>query len=195
MRKILVLLLAMILLESLPARAQSGEEVEAGEVLRGGKAVGYRIRRLPLESFPELPPAVRAVLQERGCMIPQTYEARRPENVVHGELRQKGSSDWAVLCSHQGVTSLFVFDGNAPGLPIELVTRKDTDWLGSQPGQRALGFAWGIDLARARRVREVAGSKFGPYDHDGIEDVLVERSSEIHYYQQGKWLLFEGAAL
>lgn len=182
----------MMLLESLPAHAQSGEEVETGEVSLGGRTAAYRIRRLPLDSFPELPPAVRAALHQRGCMIPQTYEARRPENVVHGELRQKGSSDWAVLCSHDGATSLLFFDGNAPGLAVDLVTRKDTDRLGSRPGQQVLGFAWGIDLARARRVREVAGSKFGPYDHDGVEEVLVERSTEIHYYQQGKWFLFEG---
>src|ERR1700739_1792713 len=85
------------------AVAQSGsgsEQVETGRVhLPSGPEVVYRIRLLPLASFPALAATVAEQLEQRRCMIPQTYEARAPENVVHASLERKGSSDWAVLCS------------------------------------------------------------------------------------------------
>ena len=76
-------------------------------------------RRRPLHSLPH-PPSARQLVspaparrtgtaQRRGCLIPQTYEAHAPENVVHASLERPGSSDWAVLCSVNGTVSLLVF--------------------------------------------------------------------------------------
>jgi hypothetical protein len=171
--------------------AQTTEEVETGNADFAGKSLPYHIRRLPLSSFPELPTAVRKVLEDRQCTVPQTYEARRPENVIHGEFWQKGSRDWAVLCSREGATSLLVFRANAFALPIELESARDLDHLQTRLNG-TLGFAWGLDLALPDSVRRMAGSKFGPFDHDGIQVSVVEKSSEIHYCQNGKWLQFDG---
>ena len=83
----------------------------SGSIVIDGHPTPYLIRRLPISSFPDLPPAVQEQLDHRGCLIPQTYEARQPENVVHASLEHPGSSDWAVLCSAQGTVSLLVFFG------------------------------------------------------------------------------------
>ena len=70
---------------------RSTEQMETGRVrLPSGAEVVYRIRLLPLTSFPAMPPAVSAQLNERNCMVPQTYEARAPENVVHGFAGAEG---------------------------------------------------------------------------------------------------------
>lgn len=185
----------LLLLAFVPGRqgcAQASELVETGQLDFAGRTMPYKIRRLPLSAFPELPSPVRHVLDERQCTVPQTYEARRPENVIHGEFWLKGSRDWAVFCSHGGASSLLVFRSNALGLPIELENAKDIDRLEARLNG-TLGFAWGLDIALPDYVRRVAGSKSGPYDHDGIQVSIVERSSEIHYYQNGKWLQFDGA--
>lgn len=172
--------------------AQASEQVETGQVDLAGKTMPYRIRRLPLSAFPELPAPVRDVLQERRCTVPQTYQARRPENVIQGEFWQKGSRDWAVLCSHDGASFLLVFHGNALGLPVELESGKDIERL--QPRSNGtLGFAWGLDIAQSDDVRRVAGGKSHLYDHDGIQASIVETSSRIYYYLNGKWLQFDGA--
>lgn len=171
---------------------QAKEQVETGQLNYSGKMLPYRIRRLPLAAFPDLPVPVLNALEQRQCMVPQTYAARRPENVIYGEFWQKGSRDWAVLCSHDGSTSLLVFRGNAIGLPVELASGKDTDRLQARLNG-SLGFAWGLDPAAPENVRRVAGTKSGPFDHDGIQVSIVERSSEIHYYQNGTWLHFDGA--
>ena len=83
-----------------------------------GHPTPYLIRHLPVSSFPDLPPAVQEQLDRRGCLIPQTYEAHQPENVVHASLERPGSSDWAVLCSAQGTVSLLVFFGSGSSQPF-----------------------------------------------------------------------------
>ena len=87
---------------------------ESGKIVVDGQSTPYRIRRLPVSSFPDLPDDFVDQLNRRRCLIPQTYEAHRPENVVHARLERAGSSDWAVLCSAQGTVSLLVFFASTP---------------------------------------------------------------------------------
>ena len=126
-------------------------------------------------------------------MVPQTYEARAPENVVHASLERKGSDDWAVLCSVNGATTLYVFFQSQPSTPVALRHQRDTDWLGSEV-LGTYGSAWGIARRGPSQMR-VAGdtpvSKHGAFDHDGIEDAFVEKSFTTHYFQDGSWMILE----
>src|SRR3954468_3623006 len=91
--------------------------VESGQVDVAGQQTRYIIRRLPVNAFPDLPAAVVGQLDQRQCMIPQSYEAHHPENVVQASMERAGSSDWAVLCSANGKVSLLVFFGSGAGKP------------------------------------------------------------------------------
>jgi hypothetical protein len=179
--------------------AVSSEQIETGRVrLPGGNEVVYRIRLLPLASFPSLPAEVTAQLEQRKCMIPQTYEARAPENVVHASLERKGSNDWAVLCSVNGATTLYVFFQSQPGAPVALRHQRDTEWLGSEV-LGAYGAAWGIGRRSSSQIRQSARRSAGPnavrmdFDHDGIEDAFIEKSSTTHYFQDGTWTTLENS--
>jgi hypothetical protein len=159
-----------------------------------GAEVVYRIRLLPLTSFPALPSTVAEQLEQRKCRVPQTYEAHAPENVVHASLERKGSSDWAVLCSVNGATTLYVFFQSQPGSPIVLRQQRDTEWLGSEV-LGAYGSAWGISRRSPSQVRQgrESGSKRMEVDHDGIEDAFIEKSSTTHYFENGSWLTLENS--
>lgn len=164
------------------------ERTEAGRArLSSGKDVLYRIRLLPVASFPALPQAIASQLRQRGCMVPQTYEARRPENAIRGAFEQQGSDDWAVLCSVDGVTTLLVFFGSHPDAPIVLRRQRDAEWLGAEiVGE--YGSAWGLSKARPSQIQATKpGGGLGVIDHDGIDDAFVERSSTIHYFHDGEW--------
>ncbi|HVJ07990.1 MAG TPA: hypothetical protein VM554_06375 [Acidisarcina sp.] len=191
-RSLTVCLLLLGAVQGISACAQAMEQVEAGQFDFAGKTLPYKIRRLPLSAFPELPAPVRYALEERHCLVPQTFQAHRPENVIHGDFWQRGSLDWAVLCSHGGTSSLLVFRGNALGLPIELENAKDVDRL-QVSLKGTLGFAWGLDVAEPQLVQRVAGSQSASYDHDGIQVSIVDRYLEIRYNQNGTWLQIEGA--
>lgn len=160
-----------------------------------GQATPYLIRHLPVSSFPGLPEAVQDELNRRGCLIPQTYEAHRPENVVHGSLEQPGSSDWAALCSADGTVSLLVFFASRPAQdPLELASAPETERLQTHPPDNVLGFNWGIDAATPEDVHEAqAGLDPRPprVDHDALADSTVDRRTIYHFYARGAWTLLD----
>ncbi len=171
--------------------AVNAERIESGMIpTPEGKAIAWRIRLLPLSSFPELPSAVAAELSRRQCMIPQSFEAREPENVIHGAFRAAGSSDWAALCSAQAVTTLYVFFADQFDTPIALRSQPDTAWLGAEPGESVLGSSWGIAVRSASELRATPELRRGTtIAHDAIDDARLERSFTIHYFQDGRWIM------
>jgi hypothetical protein len=180
------------------AATQQEQLVRSGQIQVGGQTTQYMIRHLPVSSFPQLPEGVTTALVERGCLIPQTYLAHRPENVVQASLEQPGSSDWAVLCSANGTVSLLVFFGSAAAAegsaaqPQVLASAMETERLqahGSVGG--VLGFNWGIDPATPQQVHDAqAGMDKRParVDHDALADTLVDHHTVYHFYTRGAWV-------
>lgn len=165
---------------------------ESGNVVSGGRSFPYLIHRLPISAFPELPAQIAGVLSQRGCMIPQTYQAHRPENVVHASLERAGSSDWAVLCSAQGTVSLLVFFASTPEHPTVLATAPEQRRLQAQGGDKPLGFNWGIDPAALENVHEAQssmGHRPSPPDHDALADSVIDHSTVYHFYAKDQWTL------
>lgn len=168
--------------------------VETGQVVAGGHARPYVIRHLPPDSFPSLPQAVQQQLDTRGCQIPQTYEAHRPENVVHASLEGRGTSDWAVLCSVKGTVSLLVFfhDGARPA--FVLASAPETERLQVHDVTGVLGFNWGIDPASPRQVAEAEAGmsrRPPPLDHDALADSVVDHKTIYHFYVKNAWTVME----
>jgi len=165
---------------------------ESGQIRIAGRSTPYLIRHLPIASFPQLPAAVKDDLSRRGCLIPQTYEAHRPENVIHGSFERAGSSDWAALCSIHGAVSLLVFFGSDPSHPSEIASAPETERLQAHDRSGVLGFNWGIDSASPKQVRQAqTGVSPRPpaIDHDAIAGSIVEHDTVYHYYSNGAWTL------
>jgi hypothetical protein len=165
--------------------------VESGQVTVAGRTVPYRIHRLPVSSFPDLPVPIAELLDRRGCMIPQTYQAHRPENVVHASLERAGSSDWAVLCSAHGTASLLVFFGSTPGNPVELAQVLEIKRLQRHDSTGVYGFNWGIDPADAETVHDALSGPDRPplLDHDSLADSVVDHVTRYHVYAHHVWTL------
>ena len=184
-------------LAALPAAAQNPDSqwlVESGHVEVSGQSVPYVIRRLPLNAFPDLPEGVMEQLNQRNCLIPQSYEAHHPENVVHGSLERAGSSDWAVLCSADGEVSLLVFFGSAPARPVVLTTGPEKERLQRHDTSGALGFDWVIDQASPEAVHQAqSGMERKPprIEHDALADIRIEGKTLYRFYAKGKWTLLD----
>lgn len=160
-----------------------------------GRSTPYLIRHLPVSSFPGLPDAVQEELNRRGCLIPQTYEAHQPENVVQGSFERPGSSDWAALCSADGTVSLLVFFASRPaGEPFELASAPETERLQPHPPDNVLGFNWAIGAAAPEDVHEAqAGLDPRPHriSHDALSDSTVDHRTIYHFYARGAWTLLD----
>lgn len=167
---------------------------ELGTVVADGRSTRYVIHRLPVSSFPELPSETAQELQLRGCMIPQTYEAHQPENVIHASLQRAGSSDWAVLCAAKGAVSLLVFFGSSPGNAVALATAQETQSLEIHDPSGVMGFDWGIDRASPPQVREAQAAmehRPPPLDHDALADTILEKGTIYHFYRKNAWTVLE----
>ncbi|MGA9061484.1 MAG: hypothetical protein WB341_07440 [Terracidiphilus sp.] len=166
----------------------------SGQVMFDGHLTPYLIRHLPVNSFPQLPPAVQDALTRRGCLIPQTYEAHYPENVVHASLERHGSSDWAALCSVNGAVSLLVFFAGNYADPTVLASAPETERLQSHGSSNVLGFNWAIDPASPEDVREAQlGMKHPPprLDHDALADSVIDQRTIYHFYSSNAWTLID----
>lgn len=163
--------------------------VRSGQVTAGGRALPYLVRHLPVNAFPELPERVRAELERRSCLIPQTYQAHRPENVLHASLERAGSEDWAALCAVEGRVSLLVFFSDRVA-PEELAVAEETDRLQLQASTGVMGFSWGIDPASPEQVHEAqAGLQPRParLTHDALADAVIDRRTVFHYFSGSRW--------
>ncbi len=167
---------------------------ETGHLVSNGHPASYVIHRLPPSSFPQLPQAVADLLDRRGCLIPQTFQAHHPENVVHAALEHAGSVDWAVLCSVKGDVSLMVFFAGAPEHPMILATAPENEHLQMHDLSGVLGFNWGIDPASPLRVHQAqAGMEHRPprLDHDALADSVIDHRTVFHFFNGDKWTLVD----
>ncbi|HVZ84874.1 MAG TPA: hypothetical protein VG893_14455 [Terracidiphilus sp.] len=190
---------AGIALAALCAWPQSAPEpyTTTGHVLVEGRSTAYIVHHLPPNAFPDLPASIAAELTGRGCLIPQTYEAHQPENVIHGSFERAGSKDWAALCSADGTASLLVFFGSAPQAPIVIAAVPETDRLQAHGPGGVLGFDWGIDAASPRAVHDMqSGLAHRPPapDHDALADSVIDQSVVYHFFTKAHWTFLESPA-
>ena len=165
--------------------------IRTGQVVLAGEAHEFVVRHLPVSSFPALPVRMAAELERRGCTIPQTYEAHRPENVVRASLEGPGSEDWAALCSSGGTVTLLVFFASRNEATV-LGTAEETDRLQAHGLNGVLGFNWGIDPASPEQVHQAqAGLSPRParLDHDALADAVIEQKTSYHFFSSGRWTL------
>jgi hypothetical protein len=199
MKPALLILFTTASLAAIPATAQDPAPnqaplVESGQIIVDGHPTPYVIRHLPISSFPDLPPAIQQQLDHRGCLIPQTYEAHGPENVVHASLERPGSSDWAILCSARGTVSLLVFFGDDSSQTFTLASAPETERLQTHDPSGVLGFNWGIDPASPEQIHDAQLPMRHPpprLDHDALADTLVDRHTVYHFYLKSAWIVLE----
>ena len=152
--------------------------------------------RIRPAAFPEVPAAVRAEMERRGCTVPQPYGATRPANLVSGRFTSAGQTDWAGLCSRDRISVILVFRGGSTTDVAELARHPDRSYLQGLGGG-VIGFSRGLELADAAYIRAHHDPRSRPplptLDHDGINDIFIEKGSVVWFWSQGRWLELAGS--
>jgi hypothetical protein len=152
--------------------------------------------RLHPDAFANVPPAIVDELQRMGCTIPQTHATAEPHNVAIGRFLSATNRDWAVLCSRDGVSAILVFPNGAIDGVREVALSPDANWLQGIGGSQ-IGFSRAIAVADPRYIlshyEAYGGPQPPPLDHDGINEIFVEKASSVLYWHQGNWLRLQGA--
>ncbi len=186
-----IISLALLSITLTPIFAQLPEDLK-----RKFDEAERRIVRLPPTAFPELPGNVVRELQRRGCTIPQTFLEKKPHNVIRGQFAKPGQTDWAVLCSINGSSSILVFWNGSEKNPADIAGFEDIHRLQGIGGDE-IGYSRAISPVGVKYImdhyRAYGGPKPPPIDHQGIDDAFVEKASVILYFHRGKWLSLQGA--
>ncbi|HTA67888.1 MAG TPA: hypothetical protein VK776_06405 [Bryobacteraceae bacterium] len=182
---------ALLCITIIPAFAQLPEDLNSNF-----NDAERRIVRLPPTAFPQLPRGVVRELQRRGCTVPQEAFTKKPHNVVRGEFAKSGQTDWAVLCSAKGVSTILVFWNGSANNPGAIAPMEDRNFLqGITPDK--ISYSRGISAVGKyfimRHYNAYGGPKPPPIDHQGIDDAFIEKASVTWYFHGGKWLKLTGA--
>jgi hypothetical protein len=152
--------------------------------------------RLSPSAFPKLPKNILADLKRRGCLIPQVPPAKQPHNIIKGEFAKTGQTDWAILCSIGGVSSILVYWNGSAANPGRI---EETEDIGRLQDSGANGIVYSREIAPVDRAyilqhyQAYGGTKPPPIDHQGINDAFVEKGSVVLYFYRQEWLRLTGA--
>lgn len=154
------------------------------------------IIRLAPGMFRELPSEIQQYLERRGCTIPQTWFDKRPHNVLRGRFTVATDTDIAVLCSTGQTSRILVFRSGRTAQIVELAARPDEGYVQRVAGA-TVGFSRVLDVAPPAYIQEhheaYGGPQPPPLDHDGINDIFVEKASVVWYWYNGRFLQLQGA--
>ncbi len=153
--------------------------------------------RLKPAAFSELPAAVRQDLERRGCEVPQTFSNTVPHNVIRGRFTSIAQTDIAVLCSKARISTILVFRGGSTSAVAELANRPDQDFLQIVASGNVVGYSRALSVATPMDIQkhyaEDGGPKLPPLDHDGINDIFIEKASVVWFWYGGRWGQLQGA--
>jgi hypothetical protein len=179
------LLLFVVLSAPLGAAAQSDQALARDDA---------ETVRLPPSAFRDIPGDIRKDLERRGCTVPQAYSNKTPHNVIRGRFITPKQWDLAVLCSREHVSTVLVFRGEKTKSVDELGAEPDATFLRDVGG--ATGYARSLSVAEPDYIMQRNARYAGPkpkFDHEGIEDLYIQKGSAVWYWSDGKWLPLHGS--
>ena len=133
------------------------------------------IERLDPAAFTEVPPTVRAGLQRLGCTIPQSFTAKRPENVIRGSFTERGAAEWAALCSVNGTSDIIIFKAGSAEPVARLAQEPDDVYVQV------------VTAGRRGYSRLLAAAPAGTDGLNPIHDAFVEKASVVWYRVGTGW--------
>ena len=160
------------------------------------EAADRATKRLSPSVFVNLPRAIRTDLERRGCTIPQSVTATNPENVIKGRFTSPTQTDWAVLCSRSQTSSILVFRRGSVAAVVEIASEPDVNSL-QVIGEGRIGYSRALGVADVSYIRDhyrrYGGPKPPPLNHDGINDIFIEKGSLVWYWDGARWRKLTGA--
>lgn len=153
-----------------------------------------------LDAFVGVPDHVLDALRARGCAIPQTYWSPEPHNIVSGSFGGPATSDWAALCSADGVTSIVIVWDDPSNACKDEIQPSAGGWM-QIIREGEWGFSRKLGVRRSEFLRLPDSLWVGPdaeiphdlpFDHDGLDEHYLEKASEVRYCSGGIWRSLPG---
>lgn len=154
------------------------------------------IKYLDPKDFSNVPVVVQKIIESQNCKIPQSFTSKTPHNVVLGSFANTKSKDWAVLCSKDGKSSIFVIWEKEKPCPAEVAVAEDKSYV-QQTDEKNSEFSRYLSAASKETILKNQKNNAGPLPkqlgHQGINDAFAEKGSITYYCEKGKWLSLDGS--
>ena len=188
--------LALLTAALVIAAPRAAHAQETGEWGQRAAVAARSVARLAPAAFPGMPQNVRAELTGRGCSVPQTRvpgaAASENNNAVHGNFAAAGQTDWAVLCSKHGTSTVEIVWGGPARCSVSIRPKADKDVMmdySTDPSKPE----WSFD--RSIEAVGLAGNQSVRWDlrtlrYQGINDAW-EGGSATLVCRAGRWITVE----
>lgn len=154
------------------------------------------VKRLSPAAFSQLPRAIVQSLVRHDCLIPQAHHSAALQNVISGAFMGKVQKDWAVLCSLNGVSTIWIFPEGSAQTVSKIAEEEDAGYMQVIDERGVMGFSRAISAASQKYIMQHSNINDGrrlSIKHQGIDDAFVGKASRIHYYYRGRWVKLPGA--
>jgi hypothetical protein len=139
-------------------------------------------RYLEPRQMRELPAAIRADLENRGCRIPKFTKWDGPHNAIQGRFMNEDQQDWAVLCATADKSVILLYPAGGVDA-VQPLRTEDAD------PHRFIHVVTDFVLSK-RALRDQQGEQpVQEFDHDAIEDGPITKSGKVIYFRAGEWTL------
>lgn len=143
-----------------------------------------------------VPANVIKAIESQGCKVPQSYIEKKPHNLISGSFASQNSNDWAVLCSKNGKSSIFVVWEKESPCPSTFASTGNKSLL-QTIDEGKVGYSRYLSSASKEFIlkhqKAYGGLLPKNIRHQGIDDAFVEKASVTYYCEGGKWLALQGA--
>lgn len=147
----------------------------------GLSAWAETIERLEPAVFTQVPASVRSGLERLGCTVPQSFMAKRPENVIHGSFTARGAKEWAVVCSVNRTSEIVIFKSDSAE-PIARIAREADD-----------SFVQVVSPKRSGYSRLIAAGPRSAGGLNPIHDAYIGKASTVWVRVGQRWKAKPGA--
>lgn len=147
------------------------------------------------DRFQQLPARFVKQLKDHGCRIPQPnapagrpYARLRSSNVIHGHFGSAKQTDWAVVCTVEDKSTIFIYWGGRSQCTSEINVEMESRFS-SDPVH---GYSREITTATNKSIHNLFEDEKllppVPIRHDGIWDIYDQKEGSLDYCYEGKWL-------
>ena len=178
-------MLVLLVAAQMWVTAFSGDHPTADDWDRAAR----EIRRIPAAELQMLPDQLRKNLP--NCSVPQAWDTKEPHNVIRGSLL--GADAWALLCSRNGSSMILV--GTDPMAMMSFAPAKEAIYL-QVVGEKMIGYSRKLRVISRDEIIEHCKSAEKPcpkIEHEGIEDIFLDKASRIHYFTSEGWVEIAGS--
>ncbi len=143
----------------------------------------------PSASCPKMPLHIVEYLEKSGCLIPQADYKKNNHNAFQIQFSKAGQNDWAVLCSKNGFSSIWIFWNSSIHNVSQFANYRDKDFVDANGYFRGIGKDTFKPLTKENLKRY--GEIIPQINTWGIDEQISNRKGVIYYIYQKQLVVLE----